>query len=90
MLQTYSIIVTGKVQGVFYRQSTKEKAVALGINGYVKNLPDGRVQVMASGTTDQLLQLVLWCKQGPPRAIVEEVKVEQIPATVFMGFRIEK
>lgn len=90
MLLTYSILVTGKVQGVYYRQSTKEKATALGLTGYVKNLPDGNVQIMASGTTDQLLQLVLWCKQGPVRAIVEEVKVETLPPTVFMGFRIER
>lgn len=90
MLQTYSIKVTGKVQGVFYRQSTKEKATALGITGYVKNNIDGSVQIMASGTTDQLLQLVLWCKQGPARAIVEEVQVETMPPAVFMGFRIER
>jgi acylphosphatase len=90
MLQTYSITVTGKVQGVYYRQSTKEKAIALGLTGYVKNLPDGRVQIMASGNTDQLLQLVLWCRQGPARAIVEEVQVETLPPTLFMGFRIER
>ncbi|HVK47168.1 MAG TPA: acylphosphatase [Pseudobacter sp.] len=90
MLQTYSIIVTGKVQGVFYRQSTKERAHALNITGYVKNLPNGTVQILASGTTEQLLQLVLWCKQGPARAVVEEVKVETIAPTVFMGFRIER
>jgi acylphosphatase len=90
MLQTYSIKVTGKVQGVYYRQSTKEKATALGLTGYVKNLPDGSVQIMASGNTDQLLQLVLWCRQGPARAIVEEVQVETLPPTLFMGFRIER
>ena len=90
MLQTYSIIVTGVVQGVYYRQSTKEKAVALGITGYVKNQPDGTVKIMASGSIDQLLQLVIWCKQGPPRAIVEAVNVETLPPTVFMGFRIER
>jgi acylphosphatase len=90
MLQTYSITVTGKVQGVYYRQSTKEKAIALGLTGYVKNLPDGSVQIMASGNTDQLLQLVLWCRQGPARAIVEEVQVETLPPTLFMGFRIER
>ena len=90
MLQTYSIKVTGKVQGVYYRQSTKEKATTLGITGYVKNNPDGSVQIMASGTTDQLLQLVLWCRQGPVRAIVEEVNVETMPPAVFMGFRIER
>jgi acylphosphatase len=78
------------VQGVYYRQSTKEKAIALGLTGYVKNLPDGRVQIMASGNTDQLLQLVLWCRQGPARAIVEEVQVETLPPTLFMGFRIER
>ncbi|MBO9631788.1 MAG: acylphosphatase [Chitinophagaceae bacterium] len=90
MLTTYSIKVTGKVQGVFYRQSTKEKATALGITGYVKNMPDGTVLIMASGTTEHLLQLVLWCKQGPARAIVEEVQVENMPPSVFMGFRIER
>lgn len=90
MLQTYSIIVTGKVQGVFYRQSTKERAHDLKLTGYVKNLPDGTVQIMASGTTEQLLQLVMWCKKGPARAIVEEVKVETLAPTVFIGFRIER
>lgn len=90
MLQTYSIKVTGKVQGVYYRQGAKEKATALGLTGYVKNLPDGSVQIMASGNTDQLLQLVLWCRQGPARAIVEEVQVETQPPTLFMGFRIER
>lgn len=90
MLQTYSIKVTGKVQGVYYRQGAKEKATALGLTGYVKNLPDGSVQIMASGNTDQLLQLVLWCRQGPVRAIVEEVQVETLPPTLFMGFRIER
>ncbi|MGN6417741.1 MAG: acylphosphatase [Pseudobacter sp.] len=90
MLQTYSIIVTGKVQGVFYRQSTKERAHDLNLTGYVKNLPDGTVLIMASGTTEQLLQLVIWCRKGPARAKVEEVKVETVAPAVFMGFRIER
>lgn len=90
MLTTYSIKVTGKVQGVYYRQCTKEKAIALGITGYVKNMPDGTVLILASGSTDQLLQLVLWCRQGPARAIVQEVQVENMPPAVFMGFRIER
>ncbi|HEX6429901.1 MAG TPA: acylphosphatase [Niastella sp.] len=90
MLQTISITVSGIVQGVFYRQSTKEKALELGISGLVKNLPDGNVQIVATGTSGQLDQLVQWCKQGPPRAKVTEVNVEQVTQQEFMGFAIAR
>ena len=90
MLQTYSILVIGKVQGVFYRQSTQEKAQALGITGIVKNLPDGNVQIMATGTTDQLNELVSWCKQGPPRAVVTSVQVEKLTAQTYSNFSIQR
>lgn len=90
MTQTYSITVKGKVQGVYYRQSTKEKALELGITGYVKNQPDGSVKILASGTTEQLLQLVFWCKQGPARAEVASVDVETIAPHAFFGFSIER
>jgi acylphosphatase len=88
MLQTVSIIVTGKVQGVYYRQSTKEKAVALGLNGEVSNRADGSVCIVATGSTPQLDQLVAWCRQGPPRARVEEVVVTPIDLKEFKGFSI--
>ena len=90
MLQTFSILVSGRVQGVFYRQRTKEKAIELGITGYVKNLPDGNVHILASGTSSQLNQLVAWCKQGPPAAVVTAVQVEIIAPTVFTGFSIQR
>lgn len=90
MLQTWSIIVTGRVQGVYYRQSTKDKALELGITGYVKNLPDGNVQILATGTTSQLNQLVIWCKQGPSRAIVDAVQVETIAPLAFLQFSIQR
>lgn len=90
MLQTFSITVSGKVQGVFYRQSTLEKARELGITGTVKNMPNGDVQVLASGTASQLQQLVNWCKQGPPRAQVTSVHVEEIPQQRFAGFSIQR
>lgn len=89
-METFAITVTGKVQGVFYRQSTKEKAQELGITGVVKNLPDGSVHIMASGTKDQLNQLVAWCKQGPPRAVVSAVQVEQITPHAFFGFTVQR
>jgi acylphosphatase len=90
MLQTFSITVTGKVQGVYFRQSTKEKAQELGITGMVKNLPDGSVYIQASGTAQQLNRLVAWCKEGPRRAVVTAVTVETITPVAFMGFTIER
>jgi acylphosphatase len=90
MVQTISITVSGFVQGVFYRQSTKEKALELGISGIVKNLPDGNVHIVATGTRDQLDQLVQWCRQGPPRAKVTAVNIEEEAPQVFMGFVIQR
>jgi acylphosphatase len=90
MLQTLSIIVTGKVQGVYYRQSTREKALELGLTGFVKNQPDGNVFIQASGTADQLNKLVAWCKQGPSRAQVTAVQVEHIDPRAFIGFTVER
>lgn len=89
MLTTYAITVTGKVQGVYYRQSTKEKARELGITGYIKNQPDGTVYIIATGTEEQLQQLVNWCKQGPPRAGVDTVQTQVTDAQVFSGFTIQ-
>jgi acylphosphatase len=90
MLQTISIVVSGRVQGVFYRQSTKEKAMDLGITGTVENLPDGNVYIRATGTSEQLDLLVNWCWQGPPRAKVSSVDVNIWPYQSFDSFRIVK
>lgn len=90
MLQTLSIIVSGKVQGVFYRQSTKEKATELGITGEVRNLPNGDVYILATGPVDQLNALVEWCWQGPRRAVVASVTDQVQPLQKFVSFKIEK
>ena len=90
MLQTISIEVDGLVQGVFYRQSTKAKAIELGIAGEIKNKPDGTVHIIATGTEAQLNQLIEWCNKGPEMAIVTNVKVEKIPLQSFKGFSIVK
>ena len=90
MLQTISIIVRGRVQGVYFRQSTKEKATELNINGRVRNLPDGSVSIVATGTTEQLNALVEWCWQGPRRAIITDVQQEIRALQHFDAFRIEK
>jgi acylphosphatase len=90
MQETFSITVTGKVQGVFYRQSTKEKALELGLTGTVKNLPNGNVHIMASGSPQQLNALVAWCKQGPPTAQVYQVLVEKTTPHAFFGFTVQR
>ena len=90
MLQTMSIIVRGRVQGVFYRQSTREKATELNINGFVRNLPDGSVHILATGTIEQLNAFVNWCWQGPRKAIVTDVQQEIRALQQFDSFKIEK
>lgn len=90
MFQTVSITVTGKVQGVFYRQSTKDKALELGLTGIVKNQPDGSVFIQASGSSGQLNQFIVWCRQGPPRAAVTSVQVETIEPRAFIGFTVQR
>jgi acylphosphatase len=88
MLQTIRLVVKGKVQGVFYRQSAKEKAVELGITGNVKNLPDGNVEIIATGSTEQLLQLTQWCNHGPPKAVVTEIVSTPLSLQPFNNFII--
>jgi acylphosphatase len=88
MLKTVSIIVTGKVQGVFYRQSTKEKAIALDIKGEVMNMQDETVCIIATGNSNEVEQLIEWCRQGPPRAIVTNIMIKEIPLEIFEKFSV--
>jgi acylphosphatase len=90
MIQTISIQVIGKVQGVFFRQSTHDKAVQLGITGWVQNQPDGSVYITATGEPEQLDELLAWCRQGPPKAQVVKVQVQQFPPELFDGFYIRR
>jgi acylphosphatase len=87
---TYSIIVTGKVQGVFYRQSTKEKAIAIGVKGIVKNETDGSVKIIATGSKEQLDKLIEWCRQGPPKARVDTVTIKEELYRSFTSFSIDR
>jgi acylphosphatase len=70
------VYVAGDVQGVFFRDSTREKAQQLGLSGWVKNLPDGRVEALFEGPSQKVREMVRWCEQGPPHAAVENVDVE--------------
>ncbi|MEO6610574.1 MAG: acylphosphatase [Chitinophagaceae bacterium] len=88
MEQTLSILVYGKVQGVFFRQTAKEKADQAGIHGEVRNTGDEKVAILATGTPEQLSAFVEWCRQGPPKAKVTGVDVKEIPLQLFFGFKI--
>ena len=88
MEHTISITITGKVQGVYYRQSAKEKALELGLTGQVNNLRDGNVHIMATGTREQLAVFTDWCKNGPPRAVVAGVEIIELPLKQFDHFTI--
>lgn len=79
-------LVAGKVQGVFFRAATRERALRLGIAGYAKNLADGRVEVIASGSVEALTELDAWLQHGPPAARVESVKRELLPEQSLRGF----
>lgn len=68
--------VRGKVQGVWFRASTREQARALGLRGYARNLADGRVEVLAAGDDAAIDALADWLRQGPPNARVDAVERE--------------
>jgi acylphosphatase len=76
-MQRISLLIKGKVQGVFYRKSTAEKATEIGLTGFVKNLPDGNVYAEAQGTKEQLQNFINWCKRGPDRARVDDIVAEE-------------
>ncbi|NVF12875.1 MULTISPECIES: acylphosphatase [Halomonadaceae] len=69
-------LVTGKVQGVWYRRATQEKALQQSLTGYAKNLPDGRVEVLMCGHSDAIKLLSEWLWQGPEGAQVTHVELE--------------
>jgi acylphosphatase len=87
-MQTIKITVEGQVQGVFFRQSTQEKARELGIKGTVKNCDDESVEIVATGEKEQLDKLVAWCRQGPPKASVTNVTTQQLSLQQFHNFSI--
>jgi acylphosphatase len=81
--------ISGRVQGVFFRSHTKELADELGLTGWVRNLPDGRVEAVFEGEEDAVQRAIEWCKRGPPLASVEKVEVRyEQPTGEFKDFRI--
>ena len=85
MKRHYNIVVSGRVQGVFYRASTKQMADLLGVKGFVLNLTDGTVYIEAEGDEAVLVKFIQWCHHGPDRAEVTHVSVRE---SDVQGFEI--
>lgn len=80
--------LSGRVQGVFFRAATEKTARGLGVSGWVRNLADGRVELLACGSEHQLRDLERWLWQGPPTARVEEVRIEESKPEHHTDFRV--
>jgi len=85
-VDTRKWLISGRVQGVFFRESTRRQAEPLGLSGHAVNLPDGRVEVVASGPVSALDELERWLEQGPEAARVDRLERDEAPATVSSGF----
>ena len=71
------IFIIGRVQGVFFRQSTRVMAIKNNVTGWVKNLNDGRVEIVAEGETQNIDNLIIWCKTGPANSRVDEFELSE-------------
>ena len=83
------VLIEGRVQGVFFRAYTQEAAIGFGITGWVRNLPDRRVEALFEGEKDRVLELIEFCKRGPPGARVKHIEVRwEEPTGEFKDFQI--
>ena len=83
-----SVVVSGRVQGVFFRDSARREARRLGVRGWVRNRPDGNVEAHVEGAPDAVAELVRWCRSGPRHADVDDVSVTDVEPAGFDGFAV--
>ena len=81
-------LVSGRVQGVWYRESCRREAERLGVAGSVRNRPDGRVEIEAEGRQTAVEALLVWARHGPPRAVVDTMALEDLVPEGDAGFRV--
>jgi acylphosphatase len=82
------VLVTGLVQGVWFRQTTADVAREAGVAGWVRNLPDGRVEAVLEGEPAAVEAVVAWCHRGPRAARVDSIDITEVPSTGATGFAI--
>jgi acylphosphatase len=88
--QRVRVFISGRVQGVGFRYSTREAAIQRGVNGWVRNLSDGRVEAVLEGSQPDVESMIEWCHQGPPGAVVQEVNVSQESPEGLQHFEISR
>jgi len=88
MTKRVHLFVSGRVQGVYFRAHTHKKARALALAGWVRNLPDGRVEIVAEGGEEKVASFLDWVRLGPPASRVEDVELEWAKPQDERGFRI--
>jgi acylphosphatase len=82
------VLVRGRVQGVFYRESCRRRAHAAGVAGWVRNLPDGRVEAVFEGLPEPVDRMVEWAGEGPAHAVVTRVEAQDEPPEGLSGFEV--
>ncbi len=87
-MRCFHLIVSGKVQGVFFRDNTRKKAMELGLTGYVKNLPDGNVEVVLEGIEYKIKELIDFIKGGPGYAKVTDIRIQKKFPVAFKTFEV--
>ena len=78
MMKKVRAVVVGHVQGVWFRANTMQEARLLGVRGYARNLSDGSVEIVAEGEASAVDSLMTWAREGPPLAVVREVRIEEL------------
>jgi len=87
---TLHLLISGRVQGVWFRQFTRQQSEACGVTGYVRNLPNGRVEAVLSGESAAVRQVEVWLNEGPELAQVAEVASAEVPFQLFESFEVRR
>jgi len=80
MMRRVQVLVSGRVQGVYFRMFTQNKAKQFGVKGHARNLPDGRVEIIAEADNGSIEKLIQWCHKGPVTARVDDVEINELEA----------
>jgi acylphosphatase len=87
-MKTLRVYISGAIQGVFFRKFIKEKADELNIRGFIRNLEDGRVEVILEGRDERVNEMVEYCKKGSPHSEVKKIETFELKHQGFKGFKI--
>ena len=87
-MKTLRLYISGTVQGVLFRKFIEENANRIGVRGFVRNLDDGRVEVVIEGVDDNVKEMIEICKKGNPHSQVRGVEIKEIPNQSFVGFKV--